>query len=100
VQGIKTASIYCISQAVSHRCVLHEHTSTTRPAGVLCGIRWGDQVPLNGSASHGRASYGHVSLEHVSEGHASQGVHLTRVYGMGIALMGVHLMYGRGTTFA
>ena len=22
----------------------------TRPAGVLCGMGWGDQVPLNGSA--------------------------------------------------
>jgi hypothetical protein len=23
----------------------------TRPAGVLCGMGWGDQVPLNGSGT-------------------------------------------------
>jgi hypothetical protein len=66
MQGIKTASIYCISQAVFYRCVSHEHASTTRPVGVLCGMGWGDPVPLNGSVFHGRASYEHVSLEHVS----------------------------------
>jgi len=46
VQGIETAG------HVSHRRasrVSHEHASTTRPAGVLSGIGWGDQVPLNGS---------------------------------------------------
>ena len=52
----------CISQAVSHRCVLHEHASKRalylRPDrtnhSACWGVVWhgvgGDPVPLNGSA--------------------------------------------------
>src|SRR6266516_8009825 len=30
---------------------------TTQPAGVLCSMGWGDQVPLNGSASTPQPSF-------------------------------------------
>jgi hypothetical protein len=34
----------------------------TRPAGVLCGMGWGDQVPLNGSVLDGYYALGDLPL--------------------------------------
>jgi hypothetical protein len=59
VQGIETAGMYLIGVhlAGAHLTGVHLRghrtfipiEEATRPTGVLCGMGWGDQVPLNGS---------------------------------------------------
>jgi hypothetical protein len=59
VQEIETAGIYLIGVHLSGAHLTGVHLrgrrtfipieEATRPAGVLCGMGWGDQVPLNGS---------------------------------------------------
>jgi hypothetical protein len=55
--GVHVIGGYLTGIYLSQACILKGRRTfipieeATRPAGVLCGMGWGDQVPLNGSES-------------------------------------------------